>query len=30
MSCLNSLLDYYTGELQALQPIVIAVFGAVD
>ena len=30
MSCLHSLQAYYTGEFQALQLIVLAVFGAVD
>ena len=30
MSCLHSLLGYSTKEFQALQPIVLAVFGAVD
>ena len=30
MLCLDSLLGYSTGEFQALQQIVIAVFGAVD
>ena len=30
MSCLHSLLGYSTGELQALQLIVLATFGAVD
>ena len=30
MSCLHSLLGYSTGEFQALQLIVLAVFGAVD
>ena len=30
MSCLHSLLGYSTGELQALQLIVLAAFGAVD
>ena len=30
MSCLHSLLRYSTGEFQALQPIVLAAFGAVD
>ena len=30
MSCLHSLLGHSTGEFQALQPIVLAVFGAVD
>ena len=29
-SCLHSLLEYSTGEFQALQLIVLAVFGAVD
>ena len=30
MSCLHSLLGYSNGEFQALQLIVLAVFGAVD
>ena len=30
MSCLHSLLGYSTGEIQALQLIVLAAFGAVD
>ena len=30
MSCLHSLLGYYTGDIQALQLIVLAAFGAVD
>ena len=30
LSCLHSLLEYSTGELQALQLIVLTVFGAVD
>ena len=30
MSCLHSLLGYYTGEFQALQLIVLVAFGAVD
>ena len=30
MPCLDNLLGYFTGEFQALQLIVIAVFGAVD
>ena len=30
MSCLHSLLGYFTREFQALQLIVLAVFGAVD
>ena len=30
MSCLDSLLGYSTGELQALQRMVHAAFGAVD
>ena len=30
MSCLVSLLGFSTGEFQALQLIVLAVFGAVD
>ena len=30
MSCLHSLLEYPTGEFQALQLIVLAAFGAVD
>ena len=30
MSCLHSLLEYSTGEFQALQLIVLAAFGAVD
>ena len=30
MSCLDSLLGYFTGEFRALQLIVFAVFGAMD
>ena len=30
VSCLDSLLGYSTGELQALQLIVLAAFGAMD
>ena len=30
MPCLDSLLGYSAGEFQALQMIVLAVFGAVD
>ena len=30
MSCLDSLLGYTAGEFQALQLIVLVVFGAVD
>ena len=30
MSCLDSLLGYSTGEFQAMQLIVLEVFGAVD
>ena len=30
MSCLHSLLEYSTGEFQALQLIVLVAFGAVD
>ena len=30
MSCLHSLLGYFTGEFYALQLIVLAAFGAVD
>ena len=30
MSCLDSLQGYSTGEFQAVQLIVVAVFGAVD
>ena len=30
MSCLDSLIGYSTGEFQALQLIVLVVFGAVD
>ena len=30
ISCLHSLLEYSTGELQALQLIVLAAFGVVD
>ena len=30
MSCLDSLLGYSTGDFQALQLIVLVVFGAVD
>ena len=30
MSCLDSLLGYTSGEFQALQLIVLGVFGAVD
>ena len=30
MSCLDSVLGYFTGEFQALQPIALAAFGAVE
>ena len=30
MSCLDYLIEYSTEEFEALQPIVIVIFGAVD